>query len=268
MDELEQLEIQLFLQGIYEWYGYDFRDYAYNSIRRRIWHRVYEERLNSILGLMEKTLRDSECLKRLLLDFSINVTEMFRDPSFFLAIREKIIPHLRTYPSLRIWHAGCATGEEVYSMAILLQEEGLYDKAKIYATDINEKALGIARRGQYPLEVMKKYTNNYLKAGGAHAFSEYYSVSGNVAKFDSSLSKNIIFAEHNLVTDQSFNEFHLILCRNVMIYFNKTLKEKVYQLFHESLTPFGFLCLGDKESIMSKEYYQAISSAQKIYQKH
>lgn len=268
-EELEKVEIDLFLQGIYEWYGYDYRNYAYNSIRRRIWHRVYEEKLSSILELLNKVLHDQSCLQRLNADFSINVTEMFRDPKFFLQFRQEVIPLLRTYPSIRIWHAGCATGEEVYSMALLLHEEGLYEKTKIYATDINPEVLKVAKSGQFRLDTMKKYTSNYREAGGKEAFSEYYSVVGSQARFDSFLSKNIVFAQHNLVTDRSFNEFHVVICRNVLIYFNRTLQSKVHELFYESLTPLGFLGLGDKEAIpleMTKSY-KALNGNQKLYQK-
>ncbi|WP_252502102.1 protein-glutamate O-methyltransferase CheR [Sporosarcina sp. Marseille-Q4943] len=268
--DLERLEIDLFLQGIYEWYGYDYRDYAYHSIRRRIWHRVHAEKLTTVLELLNKVLHNPDCMQRLMEDFSINVTEMFRDPSFFLHFRKEVIPILRTYPSIRIWHAGCSTGEEVYSMAILLQEEGLYDKTKLYATDINTNVLRIAKSGQFPLSNMKKYTNNYLEAGGKRAFSEYYKATTTKVKFDASLSKNIVFAQHNLVTDRSFNEFHVILCRNVLIYFNKDLQEKVHQLFYESLVMFGLLGLGDKEtlSFTSKaDCYKELSGKQKLYQK-
>ncbi|MGJ9459680.1 CheR family methyltransferase [Oceanobacillus sp. CF4.6] len=268
--DMEKLEIKLFLQGIYEWYGYDYRNYAYNSIKRRIWHRVNKEKLPSILALLDKVIRDPDCMQKLIADFSINVTDMYRDPSFFREFREKVVPVLRTYPSIRIWHAGCATGEEVYSMAILLHEEGLYEKTKIYATDINSQVLKIAKNGQFPLENMKKYTNNYLNAGGKEAFSEYYSVTNNGVKFHSYLTRNIVFAQHNLVTDGSFNEFHVILCRNVLIYFNKILQKKVHNLFYDSLGTFGILGLGDKETISFMEKsdcYKEISGKQKLYQK-
>lgn len=269
-DELEKLEIGLLLEGIYSWYGYDYRNYAYNSIKRRIWHRIHAEKLSTISGLLEKVLHDQECLKRLIADFSINVTEMYRDPLFFLSFREQIVPLLRTYPSIRIWHAGCSTGEEVYSMAILLYEEGLYEKTKIYATDINQDVLRVAKSGVFPLENMRKYTNNYMIAGGKRAFSDYYTVKNNGVKFHSSLSKNIIFAQHNLVTDQSFNEFHVILCRNVLIYFDKSLQKKVHGLFYESLGMFGILGLGDKETIVYTEKadcYEDVITGQKLYKK-
>ncbi|WP_394236526.1 CheR family methyltransferase [Niallia oryzisoli] len=268
--ELEKIEIGLLLKGLYDWCGYDFRNYAYHSIRRRIWHRVHAERLTSITGLLDKILHDSACLQRLIADFSINVTEMFRDPIFFKEFREKVVPLLRTYPSIRIWHAGCSTGEEVYSMAMLLHEEGLYEHTKLYATDINPNVLKTAKNGIFSLENMRKYTNNYIQAGGKRAFSDYYSVTKNGVKFDSFLSKNIVFAQHNLVSDRSFNTFHVILCRNVLIYFNKTLQKKVHELFYDSLGMFGILGLGDKETLYYTEMndlYEEISRKQKLYKK-
>lgn len=269
-DELEKIEIHLLLEGLFLKYGYDYRNYAYPSIRRRVWHRVHAEQLTTISGLLEKVLHDADALQRLIADFSINVTEMFRDPLFFKDFKEKVVPLLRTYPSIRIWHAGCSTGEEVYSMAIFLHEEGLYEKAKIYATDINTNVLASAKSGRFPLEYMKKYTSNYLQAGGERAFSDYYKVTDDGVKFHSYLTKNIVFAQHNLVTDSSFNEFHVILCRNVLIYFNKALQNKVHQLFNDSLGMFGVLCLGNKESINYTnfaDYYEEISPSQKIYRK-
>jgi len=266
----EKIEIELLLQGLYAWCGYDYRNYAYNSIRRRIWHRVHAEKLGSITGLLEKILHDSDCLKRLIQDFSIHVTEMFRDPVFFLAFREKIVPVLRTYPSIRIWHAGCSTGEEVYSMAILLQEEGIYEKTKIYATDISADVLKVAKTGVFPIANMRKFTTNYIKAGGTKAFSDYYDVKGDTVKFEINLTKNIVFAQHNLVTDRSFNEFHVIFCRNVLIYFDKALQNKVHQLFYDSLGMFGFLGLGDRESILFTDTagcYEELSSQEKLYRK-
>lgn len=269
-EDLEKLQINLFLQGIYEWYGLDFRNYAYHSIRRRIWHRVHAEKTSHILELLEKVLHDPACMERLKEDFSINVTEMFRDPLFFLHFRKVIVPILRNYPEIRIWHAGCSTGEEVYSMAILLKEEGLYDRAKIYATDINPNVLRIAKSGEIPLSNMRKYTSNYFEAGGKRAFSEYYKVRDNKVQFHPSLSKNTVFAEHNLVTDSSFNEFQVILCRNVLIYFNKALQDKVHELFYESLSISGILGLGNKETISftkRAENYREIEGKEKLYQK-
>ncbi|WP_042458866.1 CheR family methyltransferase [Neobacillus dielmonensis] len=269
-ERLERLEISLLLQALYEWYGYDFRDYAYHSIKRRIWYRVSAEGLSTISGLQERLLHDAACLKRLLADFSINVTEMFRDPTFFREFRENIVPMLRTYPTIRIWHAGCATGEEVYSMAILLLEEGLYEKATIYATDINADVLTKAKTGLFPLNQMKKYTNNYLQSGGKKSFSDYYSVTSHGVQFHPFLTKNMVFAQHNLVTDGSFNEFNVILCRNVLIYFNHTLQDHVLKLFYDSLGMFGILGLGDKETIAFKNvanHFEQVVPNQKLYKK-
>ena len=270
INEIEKLEIQLLLEGIYLKYGYDYRNYAYPSIRRRIKHRLFLEKLPTITSLLDKVFHDTACFQRLIADFSINVTEMFRDPLFFKEFKEKVIPLLKTYPSIRIWHAGCSTGEEVYSMAILLQEEGLYDKTKIYATDINSDVLKTAKSGIFPLDAMKKYTNNYLQAGGEKSFSDYYKVTDAGVKFHSDLSRNVVFAQHNLVTDSSFNEFHVILCRNVLIYFNRELQNSVHKLFYNSLRMFGVLCLGNKESINYTKlqgYYEPINPVQKIYRK-
>jgi len=269
-EELENIEIELLLQGLYAWCRYDYRDYAPNTIRRRIWHRVHEEKLTSITGLLDKVLHDPACLSRLINDFSINVTEMFRNPSFFLCFRENVVPFLRTYPSIRVWNAGCSTGEEVYSMAILLYEEGLYEKTKIYATDINPEVLKAAKSGVFPINYMRKNTDNYIKAGGRTAFSDYYSVVDNGVKFHTFLSKNILFAQHNLATDESFNEFNVILCRNVMIYFNKFLQKRVQTLLYRSLSMFGVLGLGDKEAISDPtvaSYFEAIDAREKLYRK-
>lgn len=269
-EDLEKIEINLLLEALFSWCGYDYRSYAYHSIRRRIWHRVHAERLTTISGLQEKVLHDKDCLKRLIADFSINVTEMFRDPPFFAQFREKVVPLLRTYPSVRIWHAGCSTGEEVYSMAILLYEEGIYEKTKIYATDINSDVLKVAKKGIYPLDNMKKYINNYILSGGTRAFSDYYFVEQDRVKFHPHLLKNVVFAQHNLVTDESFNEFHVILCRNVLIYFNKPLQEKVHELFYRSLGMFGIIGLGDKETLSYtklSDRYDSVANAQKLYRK-
>lgn len=266
----EKIEIDALLSALYLKYGYDFRDYLYSSIRRRIWHRVYAEQLDSIADLQEKLMVDSDCVERLLADFSIHVTEMFRDPPFFLHFRQHIVPLLRTYPSLRIWHAGCSTGEEVYAMAILLHEEGLLDRSIIYATDINADLLRRAKSGTLPLSQMRKYTSNYIQAGGCSAFSDYYTVEHQRAKLHSALTKHIVFAKHNLATDRSFNEFHVILCRNVLIYFNRELQERVHELFYNSLPMFGILGLGDKESISQTRLstrYEAIGVKQKLYRK-
>jgi chemotaxis protein methyltransferase CheR len=209
-------------------------------------------------------------MERLLLDLSINVTAMFRDPSFYVAFRRKVVPALRTYPFTRIWVAGCSTGEEVYSLAILLQEEKLYHRTRIYATDINEAVVDRARRGVFPLDKMREYTRNYIKAGGTNAFSEYYLAKYDGAQFQRSLTENVVFAQHNLVSDRSFNEFNVIICRNVMIYFDRTLQDRVHRLFYESLVNFGVLGLGHKESIRFSPYerrYEELDPYEKLYRR-
>ncbi|WP_245947338.1 CheR family methyltransferase [Bacillus taeanensis] len=269
-DELEKIEIELLLEAIYRHYGFDFRNYTFSSMQRRVWHRVHAEKLSSISGLQEQVLHNPDILKKLVSDFSINVTEMFRDPSFYRSFREKVIPMLKKYSSIRIWHAGCSTGEEVYSMAILLHEEGLHEKAKIYATDINETVLQTAKQGKFPLKKMQLYTRNYLNSGGIRAFSEYYTIKDEDAVFHPFLRKNIVFALHNLAVDHSFNEFHVIICRNVMIYFNSSLQNRVHDLFYNSLILSGVLGLGKKESITltsHKSYYEEIDSNEKLYRK-
>ena len=268
--DLERIEIELLLEGIFRHYGFDFRSYAYASIRRRLWKRIEEEKLSSVSALQEKVLHDPAMMEKLLLDLSINVTAMFRDPNFYVTFREHVVPLLRTYPFIRIWHAGCSTGEEVFSMAILLREEGLYDSARIYATDINEVVLQRAKAGIFPLERMQEYTDNYIKAGGKRSFSEYYTAKYGGALFDQTLTKNVVFAQHNLVTDRSFSEFNVILCRNVLIYFDKALQSKVHSLFYDSLAMFGVLVLGSKETLRfmaHEECYQQIAPPEKIFRK-
>ncbi|WP_322907779.1 protein-glutamate O-methyltransferase CheR [Paenibacillus campi] len=268
--EREHIEIDLLLEGIHRLYGYDFRNYARASLTRRIWHHVHSEKLSSISALQERVLHDRSCFERFVQNLSIPVTEMFRDPHLFRMFREKVVPLLRTYPYIRIWHAGCSTGEEVYSMAILLHEEGLLDKARIYATDMNNRSLQQAREGVFGIERMQLYTKNYLDAGGTRSFSEYYTARYQSVIFQPFLRKHIIFAEHNLATDRSFNEFNVILCRNVMIYFDDKLRERVHGLFHESLSRFGILVLGSKESMQFTGYsdsYEPLDRVEKVYRK-
>jgi chemotaxis protein methyltransferase CheR len=229
-----------------------------------------EEGLASLSGLLERVLHEPDCMERLLLDLTVNVTAMFRDPTFYLAFREKVVPLLRTYPFVRIWHAGCSSGEEVYSMAILLKEEGLYDRARIYATDINEVMLRRAKEGIYPVANMQEYTRNYLRAGGVKSFSEYYTAKYDAALFDPALTRNVVFSQHNLVTDHSFSEFHVILCRNVMIYFDRSLQTRVHDLFYESLARFGVLGLGNKETLRFTQYetsYEKLDARERLYRK-
>lgn len=267
---LEEIEIQLLLEGVYRYYGFDFRNYAFPSLKRRILKIMHAEQLPSVSALQERVLYDQKCLDRLLTGLSVNVTSMFRDDSFFLAFRQYVVPLLRTYPFIRIWHAGCSTGQEVYSMAILLQEENLYHRCRIYATDANEQVLQQAKQGIYPLRLMKEYTHLYLKAGGKRSFSEYYTAAYENAIFRSSLKDNIVFSQHDLATDQSFNEFNVILCRNVLIYFNSILQKRVHQLFYESLCLFGILGLGQQESLKLTPYeqdYEELRRGDRIYRR-
>ena len=267
---LERTEIELLLEGVYRHYGFDFRSYAYASIRRRLWKRIEAEGLATVSALQERVLHDPDMMNQLLLDLSINVTAMFRDPTFYVAFRHTVVPLLRTYPFIRVWHAGCSTGEEVYSMAILLEEEGLYERARIYATDINEVVLQRAKSGIFPLDRMQEYTENYIRAGGTRSFSEYYTAKYDGALFRQELLKNVVFSQHNLVTDRSFAECTVILCRNVLIYFDKTLQERVHGLFYESLSTFGILALGSKESLRFSKFescYEPLSAPEKIYRK-
>jgi chemotaxis protein methyltransferase CheR len=268
--DLEELELELLLEAVFRRYGFDFRGYAPASLKRRLWRRVRAEGMESIAALQQRLLRDPLCMERLLLDLSINVTAMFRDPSFYLAFRSKVVPILRTYPFLRIWVAGCSTGEEVYSLAILLREEGLAERARIYATDINEAVLDRGRKGVFPLDRMKEYTENYLRAGGKSSFSEYYLAAYEGARFDPALVDNVVFARHNLVQDGSFNEFQVVLCRNVMIYFDRSLQQRVLDLLADSLATFGVLALGHKESIRFTEQepgFEVLDADQKLYRK-
>lgn len=266
----DEIEIRLLLEAIYLKYGYDFRQYGKAHLKRRILRRLALAKLLNISEMQHRVLVDRPFFETLLLDLSINVTEMFRDPHFYQAVRREVVPVLRTYPFVRIWHAGCATGEEVYSMAIMLLEEGLHERAQLYATDFNEVILNRAKEGIYPVSAIKEYTANYQKAGGAASFSDYYT-----AKYDSvilarKLKDKIVFADHNLASDGVFGEMHLIFCRNVLIYFEKELQRRVIKLFYESLRPGGFLCLGAKESLKFSGYddkFETFLEKEKIYRK-
>ena len=267
---LEDLEIDLLLEAIFRQYGFDFRGYARSSLKRRVRAAVAAEELATVAGLLEKTLHDRGCLERLLLGLSVNVSAMFRDPRFFRAFREGAVPLLRTYPFIRIWQAGCSMGEEVYSLAILLQEEGLYDRCRIYATDMNEVVLKKARDGIYPLDVMKKYTANYIEAGGTRSFSDYYTAAYDHVILRESLREHVVFSQHNLVSDGVFNEFNVILCRNVMIYFTQALQERVFDLLSRSLARFGLLGLGSHESLrflVKDHQYEAVVAGEKLFKR-
>lgn len=270
LKENENIEIELFLQAIYMKFGYDFRNYGKAHIKRRVRHRLSVSDFDSVSELIHKMLYDPVFYQEVLQDLSITVTEMFRDPDFYLAVRKEVVPLLKTYPFIKIWHAGCATGEEVYSMAILLKEEGLLRRSQIYATDFNQMALQKARNGIYPVERIKEYTQNYQKSGGRASFSDYYNARYESVILNESLKENIVFADHNLVTDGVFGEMNLVICRNVMIYFDKELQNKVIKLFYDSLVAGGFLCLGSKESLRFADYapkFDITTEIQKIYRK-
>jgi chemotaxis protein methyltransferase CheR len=248
-EDLEELELELLLSAIARRYGYDFRQYSPASLKRRVRRAVREEGLKTLSGLQERLLHDPDALGRFITHLSVHVTGMFRDPHVYQAIREHVVPLLRTWPFVRIWHAGCATGEEVYSLAILLHEEGLLDRCRIYATDLSVELLERARQGVYRLSAMRDYTANYHQAGGREDFSGYYRADHRHALLREDIRQPVVFSQHNLVSDGSFNEFHLILCRNVMIYFDKDLRDRVHRLLHESLVLFGVLGVGVRESM-------------------
>jgi chemotaxis protein methyltransferase CheR len=264
------IELRMLIEAVYLQYNYDFRDYTGASQKRRVLHALREMGCDSISALQARVMHDPAAFSQLLQYLTIPVTEMFRDPSFYAALREHVVPVLRTYPSLKIWIAGCSTGQEVYSMAIMLREEGLLERAIVYATDINPQSLDTARRGVFPLEQMQLYTENYQAAGGKRAFSDYYSAAYGGALFDKTLMDNVTFADHSLSTDSVFAETHLVSCRNVMIYFNKRLQDRVFGLFHESLCHRGFLALGSKESIEFSSFgarFEPVAKRDRVYRK-
>ena len=266
----EDIEIQLLLEAIYLKYGYDFRNYARASVKRRLLRRLSLSGLKNLSEMQHALLHDVEFFERLLRDLSISVTEMFRHPPFYKALREEVVPVLKTYPFIKVWHAGCATGEEVYSMAILLKEEGLYERSQLYATDFNDDVLQKAKEGIYPVDHVKEYTLNYQKAGGKQDFVNYYTAKHGHIIMDRSLKTQIVFANHNLGTDKVFGEMNLIVCRNVLIYFNKVLQDQVLQLFYDSLCHYGFLGLGSKETVRFSscaDRFESFVKDEKIYRK-
>ena len=267
--DLAEIELDLLVEAIFRRYGYDFRNYARASLMRRVRHHLTKSRLPDIASLIPLILRDEQRFQALLFDISVTVTEMFRDPWFFVALRETVFPFLRTFPFINIWVAGCSTGEEVYSLAILLQENGLADRARIYATDINSTALEKARSRIYPLERMKESNRNYLEAGGKRSLSAYFTARYDSAIFDAALQERITFANHNLATDGVFGEMHLILCRNVLIYFDRMLQNRVIRTFRDSLRHNGFLCLGSRETLDFSDArldFECLDPRARIYQ--
>ena len=258
------------LQRVYDKTGMDFREYAFASIRRRVLACMHDEGMSSVDELRDRVCESDEAMSRLLGMLTLPVTSMFRDPQFYAEFRELAVPLLRTHPYLRLWIAGCSTGQEVYSLAILLHEEGLYERSRIYATDLQARSLEQAKAAIFPVAAMQDYTRNYHLAGGRAAFSDYYTADGHGAIVRPFLKKNVIFGMHNLVTDRSFNEFQVIFCRNVMIYFAARLQERVHTLFYESLAMLGYLGLGRGETIRFSPHearYEAVSSRERLYRK-
>ncbi|MFT5549332.1 MAG: chemotaxis protein methyltransferase CheR [Candidatus Azotimanducaceae bacterium] len=267
---INELEVDLFLDAIFRRWGYDFRSYARASLNRRVAQRLSITGLNQISDMIPLVLHDQSFFESFLTDMSVTVTEMFRDPWVFKKISETVIPKLRTYSRINIWHAGCATGAEVYSMAILLHEEGLLDRCQIYATDYNNKSLSLAKKGIFPINLMKAYTKNYIEAGGKSSFSDYYRTGYDSACIVKALRDRITFANHNLMNDGVFAEMNLVMCRNVMIYFDRTLQNQSLKLFSNSLVPRGFLVLGTQESLSYSDCnheYESFESKERIYRR-
>ena len=268
--ELESIEIDLLLGAIARRYGYDFRGYALASLRRRIRWCVDHEGLGTISELQARVLHDPDAMRRFIARLSVHVTGMFRDPAFYRALQREVFPTLRTYTFTRIWHAGCSSGEEVYSLAILLGEAGLYDRCRIYATDLSEELLSRAKEGIFPLGAMRDHTARYLEAGGSEDFSRYYVADAEHAVMNRDLRKNVVFSQHNLVSDGPFNSFHLILCRNVLIYFSRDLRDRVHGLLFDSLVRKGTLALGMRENIRFTPRaadYEVVNEAMRIFRR-
>jgi len=267
---LLSLEVELLLTGMAERYGYDFRNYARASLTRRIRRAVQIEGLSSVSALQERLLHDADAAMRFVTSLSVHTTAMFRDADVYKALRNEVIPMLRTYPFIRIWHVGCSSGEEVYSLAIVLEEQGLYERCRIYATDLSDAILERARQGVFPLRQMRDYTQAYQRSGGTYDFSSYYVADNEHAVFRKSLRRNVVFSQHNLVCDSAFNEFQLIMCRNVLLYFDEQLRDRAHDLFHTSLSSFGVLVLGKKEALRFSrhaERYRELGEGSRIYRR-
>lgn len=262
-------ELEEVIRMLLTLYGYDFTEYSKASLKRRVDRVLIKDRL-SVYELKQEVINNPQFVEDLVLEITVNVTEMFRDPQFYAAVRKKVFPYLSSYPRIKIWNAGCSTGEEVYSFSIMLEEAGIYKNSFLYGTDINSRVLDKARKGIYSLQQMKEYSENYLKSGATASLASHYTAAYDAAAIHQGLKKNTLFAIHNLATDSVFNEFEMVVCRNVLIYFESSLQEKVLNLFHESLRPLGFLCLGSKESIRFasiRKKFKAIDLENNIYQK-
>lgn len=270
LDAIEAIELPLLLEAVWRRYGYDFRDYAPASLKRRLRHAMELQNMPTLSALQNAVLHDDEAMAAFLDALTVNVTAMFRDPSFYRVFRDKVVPLLRRQPSIRIWHAACSSGEEVYSMVILLHECNLLDKTRVYATDMDERVLAVGREAIYPLRHMQSHTANYQRAGGTASFSDYYTAKHDGAILHDFLRRNIAWAGHNLVCDSSFNEFDIIFCRNVMIYFNRELQARVHQLLYDSLAVGGVLGVGARESLQftpREDCYDVLDRAERLYRK-
>lgn len=268
--ELERIEIGLLLEGIRLTYGYDFREYALAPLRRGILAAMSREGTPTISAYQDRVLHDAACMQRFLGAVGVNVTGMFRDPEMFRCLREEVVPLFRTYPSVRTWVAGCASGEEAYALAVLLEEENLLKRSSIYATDMNDDMLAIARTGTFPIERVRKYEESYRQSGGRGSLRDFYTVVGRSARFHRHLQSNVTWARHNLVTDTSFNDFHLILCANVLIYFLPTLQSRAHRLFYDSLIRSGFLAVGKRESLIycpDRDHYEQVQDGINLFRK-
>ncbi len=269
-EPLEQIEIDLLLEAVYRRYGYDFRSYARASIERRVRNFLSREQYPSIAAMIDPLLHDEDFYSRLISNFSIPVTEMFRDPWVYRVLREKVVPVLKTWPHFKVWLAGCSSGEEAYSLAMVLKEEGVYHRATIYATDFNDAVLQRARDGIYDLGRLQEATRNYQESGGKASFADYYHARYGAAAMDESLRERIVFSNHNLAADSVFSEMHLVFCRNVLIYFDRSLQNRALGLFNDSLVHGGFLCLGTKEDLQFTEvadHFETVDRKARIYKK-
>lgn len=268
--DLEEIEIQLLLEGIRLCYGYDFREYSLSPLRRGLMAAMAREGVQTVSAYQDRVLHDPACMQRFLGTVGANVTGMFRDPDLMRCVREEVAPLLRTYPSSRIWVAGCATGEEVYALAVLLEEAGVLRRTSIYATDLNEDTLAVARLASYPLERVRRYEEAYEQSGGQSSLAEHYSVAGLTARFNRNLQASITWARHSLVSDGSFNDFHLIVCANVLIYFRSSLQERAHRLMYDSLIRGGFLALGKRESLLycpDRDHYERVRDGVNLFRK-
>lgn len=269
-ERIFEIELELLVEAIYQRYQYDFRQYSRHSLRRRLARAQEQFQCRSLSQLQDRLLREPALFPRLLDYLTVPTTELFRDPAYFLALRRHVVPYLRTYPSVKIWVAGCSTGEEAYSLAIVLAEEGLLDKTVLYATDINPRSIETARQGIYRADAVREASGNYRAAGGRGSLADYYSAAYDSVRFDPALARNVVFADHSLATDAVFAEVHLVSCRNVLIYFDRSLQDRAFSLFHDALVRQGFLGLGAKETVLlsdHKDQFEVISQDARIFRK-